>query len=250
MLLQELRGDPKGFEEDLILLNDWYPHSVELQEALAAFYQDRGNWAETLAVWERVLGAHPASVKAQAGRGMALEQLGRLQEALLAYQRALDQDPRNPERYENLFRLYRRLNREHERLVEKYHVEAGLDADDRMVFQLMPREGYGKLTFYLACGPGFPDDGPTAFLMVGGKPHPLFSPSLTIWSAEHRLVEVADDMVEWLTWSLDDYLAAAEEALDQGAYRVAADWLTIVLSINPRAPRAARLLAQAQAPLG
>ncbi len=144
----------------------------------------------------------------------------------------------------------RRLNREHERLVGKYHVEAGMDADDRMVFQLMPREGYGKLTFYLACGPGFPDDGPTAFLMVGGKPHPLFSPSLTIWSAEHWLVEVADDMVEWLTWSLDDYLAAAEEALDQGAYRVAADWLTIVLSINPRAPRAARLLAQAQAPLG
>ena len=116
VLLRELRGDPKGFEEDLILLNDWYPHSVELQEALAAFYQDRRNWAEALAVWERVLGAHPASVKAQTGRGKAMEQLGRLEEALLAYHRALDQDPRNQERYEDLFRLYRRLKREEDLL--------------------------------------------------------------------------------------------------------------------------------------
>ena len=45
-----------------------------------------------------------------------MEQLGRLEEALLAYHRALDQDPRNQERYEDLFRLYRRLKREEDLL--------------------------------------------------------------------------------------------------------------------------------------
>jgi tetratricopeptide (TPR) repeat protein len=115
-LLQELRGDPEAFGEDLLLLNEWYPHSVELQEALAAFYQNRGDWLEALDVWEQVLSAHPASMKAQAGRGMALEQLGRLEEAIVAYRRALDQDPRNEERYEDLLRIYRRLNQEEELL--------------------------------------------------------------------------------------------------------------------------------------
>jgi tetratricopeptide (TPR) repeat protein len=89
---------------------------VELKEALAAFYQQQGNWAGALEVWEQVLSAHPTSVKALAGRGNALEQLGRLEEALLAYHRALDQDPRSEERYEDLFRLYRRLKREGELL--------------------------------------------------------------------------------------------------------------------------------------
>lgn len=115
-LLQELRGGPRAFREDLLLLNEWYPHSVELKEALAAFYQQQGNWAGALEVWEQVLSAHPTSVKALAGRGNALEQLGRLEEALLACHRALDQDPRSEERYEDLFRLYRRLKREGELL--------------------------------------------------------------------------------------------------------------------------------------
>jgi len=116
VLLQELQGDPQAFREDLLLLTEWYPHSVELQEALAAFYQKQGNWAEALSVWEQVLSAHPTSVKALAGRGRALERLGRLEKALLAYHRALDQDPRSEDRYEDLFRLYRRLKRERELL--------------------------------------------------------------------------------------------------------------------------------------
>ena len=117
VLLEQLRGDPEAFREDLLLLTEWYPHSVELKEALAAFYQKRENWAEALAVWEQVLGTHPTSVKALAGRGYTLEQLGRWEEALLAYRRALDQDPRNEERYQDLFRLYLRLGREEDLLV-------------------------------------------------------------------------------------------------------------------------------------
>jgi hypothetical protein len=142
-----------------------------------------------------------------------------------------------------------RLNREHDRLVAKYHVEADVEPDGQMVFQLMPRTGYGKLTFYLACQAGFPDEGPSAFLMVAGTRQPLFSPALNVWSSQHSLAEVADDMIEWLAWSLEEYVKTADEALQRGDYQEAADWLSVVLSINPRMPRAARLLARAQAAL-
>jgi hypothetical protein len=143
-----------------------------------------------------------------------------------------------------------RLNEEHERLRPGYDVEAKITPEEHVVFCLRPKSGYGKLTFYLACGPGFPESGPTAFLSTGEKQHPLFSPAMHNWSAqEHWMADIADGMVEWLTWSLDEYMATAEQALNQGDYQEAADWLIIVLSIDPRRPRAARLLARAQAPL-
>jgi hypothetical protein len=143
-----------------------------------------------------------------------------------------------------------RLNEEHRRLAQSYDVEAELTPEEQMIFCLRPKSGYGRLTFYLVCGPGFPKNGPTAFLSTGEKQYPLFSPAMHNWSAvEHWLVDIADGMVEWLTWSLDEYMTTAEKALNQGEYAEAADWLTIVLSIDPRRPRAARLLARAQAPL-
>jgi len=144
-----------------------------------------------------------------------------------------------------------RLKLEHERLAQKYHVEATLAPNgQQLIFRLMPKSEYGKLAFYLAFGPGFPDKAPAAFLLAGGKQHPLFSPGISNWSAGQWLVGVADDLIEWLAWSLEQYVATAEEALDQSDYQEAADLLTVVLSIDPRTPRAARLLARAQAPLG
>jgi hypothetical protein len=143
-----------------------------------------------------------------------------------------------------------RLNQEHERLAQKYHVEARIASNGQMIFRLMPRRAWGKLAFCLACEQGFPSKAPVAFLLAGDKRHPLVSPGLNDWSAEQWLVEVADDLVEWLVWSLDQYVATAAEALDRDDYQEAADLLTMVLSIEPRTPRAARLLARAQAPLG
>jgi len=60
---------------------------------------------------------------------------------------------------------------------------------------------------------------------------------------------MADELVSWLAWSLDQYVAAAEEALNRGDYQEAVDLLSVVLAIDPHTPRAARLLARAQAPL-
>jgi hypothetical protein len=142
-----------------------------------------------------------------------------------------------------------RLRLEYEQLAHTYHVEPALMPDGQMVFRLTPKDKHEKLAFYLACGPGFPSKGPEAFLLAGDRRHPLSSPRLVNWSVRGWLVEVADELVEWLAWSLEQYVAAAEEALGQGDYQEAADLLTVVLAIDPRTPRAARLLARAQAPL-
>ncbi len=142
-----------------------------------------------------------------------------------------------------------RLNQEHERLSQGYEVEASMDQDAHMIFRLRPKSGYGKLTFHLVCGPGFPEESPTAFLLIDGTRHPIFSPGLNDWSADQWLVDIADGMAEWLKWSLDEYMTSAKKALAQEAYQEAADWLTVILSLEPRRPRAARLLAKAQAPL-
>ena len=145
--------------------------------------------------------------------------------------------------------IAKRLAWEHQQLITKYHVNATLGTGEQMTFRLMPKSEYGKLVFYLICEDGFPNSGPSAFLLGGNKQHRLFSPGMNNWSAEHRLVDIADGMIEWLEWSLDEYVNKAIEALNGGACQEAADWLTVVLSIDPRKPRAARLLAQAQAPL-
>ena len=142
-----------------------------------------------------------------------------------------------------------RLNQEHERLAEKYQVEPALAADGQVFFQLSPKRKYAQLTFYLVCEAGFPQKAPRAYLRAGDKPYPLSSPGLSNWSVGQWLVEVADELVKWMVFSLDQYLAAGEAALNRGDYHEAADLLAAVLAIEPRTPRAARLLARAQAPL-
>jgi hypothetical protein len=145
--------------------------------------------------------------------------------------------------------VVRRLKLEHERLAAKYQVKAAVAPNGQLVFRLTPQGRYEKLVFYLACGGGFPNKGPVAFLAAGGKQHALSGPLLSDWSDRRWLVEVADDLVDGLKWSLGQYMVAAEEALDRGDYQEAADLLTAVLSVDPRTPGAGRLLARAQARL-
>jgi hypothetical protein len=142
-----------------------------------------------------------------------------------------------------------RIDQERERLADRYHVEPALAPNGQMYFRLSPKQKYENLSFYLAAGPGFPDKAPHLFLLVGGKPHPISTPSLVAWSSGTWLVQLADELVQWLAFSTDEYLTAAEEALKRGQYHEAADLLTVVLAIDPRTPGAARLLARAQARL-
>lgn len=144
----------------------------------------------------------------------------------------------------------KRLTVEREQLEKKYRVEPAVTREGKVIFRLMPKNEHQDMVFYMACEPGFPDKPPLAFLSIRGDRYPLLSPSLSEWSAEQRLVRIADDLVEWQAHLLDQKIAAAEEALKRGTYQEASDLLVMVLLVEPRKPRAARLLAQAQAMLG
>jgi hypothetical protein len=113
----------------------------------------------------------------------------------------------------------------------------------------MPKSEHEDMVFYIACGAGFPDKAPTAFLSLRGDRYPLLSPALDEWSAEKSLLGLADDLLQWQIRLLDQQMAAAREAISRGDYKGASDRLVMVLLIDPRKPEAAQLLAQAQARL-
>jgi hypothetical protein len=141
----------------------------------------------------------------------------------------------------------RRLEVEHKWLAQEYRVESAVSPNGQVIFRLMPKAEHEDMVFYIACGPGFPDKAPTAFLSIRGDRYPLLSPVLNEWSAEKSLLNVADDLLKWQVRLLDQQVATAQEAFDRGDYKEASDLLVMVLLIDPRKPGAARLLAQAQA---
>jgi hypothetical protein len=140
-----------------------------------------------------------------------------------------------------------RLNQEYHRLAEKYQTESALTPSGQVFFRLSPKRKYQKLAFCFAVEDEFPDKAPEVYLIVDGRPRRISIPSLGSWSASSWLVDLADELVEWLAFSIDEYLTAAEEALGRGNYAAAADLVKLVLSIEPRTPGAPRLLARAQA---
>jgi len=140
-----------------------------------------------------------------------------------------------------------RLNREHQQLVQRYSVEPALSPQGQIFYRLSPRQKYERLSFYLVAGSGFPEKAPHVFLLIGGKPYRISTPSLGNWTAQTQLTDVADELVEWLAFSVDEYMVEAKTALDRGDHASAQDLLTVVLAIDPRAPGAARMLARAQA---
>jgi hypothetical protein len=142
--------------------------------------------------------------------------------------------------------IAKRLEVEHKWLVQRYRVESSVTPDGKVVFRLMPKGEYQDVVFYLACGPGFPDKAPVAFLVVRGDRYPLLRPALNEWAADNWLYEVADGLVEWQVKLLDQQVVTAEEEINRGNYEEASDRLAMVLLINPRMPGAARLLARAE----
>ncbi len=143
-----------------------------------------------------------------------------------------------------------RLDLERKWLTRKYRVESAVAPGGKVIFRLMPKEEHEDMVFYISCEAGFPDKAPAAFLSIRGDQYPLLSPGLNEWSAEQSLIKVADDLVEWQVRLLDQQIEAAEESLARGEYQRASDLLVMVLLIDPRKPRAARLLGQVQAMLG
>jgi tetratricopeptide (TPR) repeat protein len=104
-LLQEIDGDAL-FGEDLARLQSWYPGSVELRIALAHYYANKAQWQEALAAWQGLLRDHPLEAEAHRGAGQALENLGRRDQAVVSYLRALDLEPNAADLYGSLDRLH------------------------------------------------------------------------------------------------------------------------------------------------
>ncbi len=142
-----------------------------------------------------------------------------------------------------------RLSQERELLEQKYQIEPSIASDGQVYLKLTPKHKYETLSFYLACGPGFPRQAPRAFMLAGKRPYPLSSLGLNNWTERQNLAAVADELLEWLAFAPDEYIAAAEQAISDGDYATATDLLLLVLKIEPRTARAPRLLAQAQAAL-
>lgn len=104
-LLREIDGDAV-FQEDLSRLQSWYPGSVDLSAALARLFREKEEWEKSLAAWQRILRDHPLDREAQEGEGLARERLGQKDQAIMAYRRALELDPRSADLYAALRRLY------------------------------------------------------------------------------------------------------------------------------------------------
>ncbi len=104
-LLRKIDGDAL-FEEDLSRLQSWYPGSVDLSAALGRVFSEKERWDDSLAAWQRILRDHPLDTEAQEGAGHALEKLGRTEEAVMAYRRALETDSRSADLYAALRNLY------------------------------------------------------------------------------------------------------------------------------------------------
>jgi len=104
-LLREIDGDAL-FEEDLTRLQEWYPGSVDLSAGLGRLFKEKERWGDSLAVWERILHDHPLDAEAREGAGLAMEKQGQTDQAIMAYRRALEVDPRSADLYAALRRLY------------------------------------------------------------------------------------------------------------------------------------------------
>jgi Flp pilus assembly protein TadD len=94
------------YERDLRRLIAWFPSSRELKTALGRHLADEERWGEAAGQWQGLLRTDPQVAEAQLGLAIALERLGRGEEAALAFLRAVELDPRSPAIYDGLVRAY------------------------------------------------------------------------------------------------------------------------------------------------
>ena len=95
------------FVSDVMMLMEWYPHSIDLRAALAAHYLGAGKAAEAADLWRSVLTDSPGYVEGHLGLGASLEASGEYAAAAVSYRRALGLDPDNRGVYSALRNVYR-----------------------------------------------------------------------------------------------------------------------------------------------
>jgi len=101
-------GDPARAESLFRTASDLAPDDPEPRNNLASALLAEGREGEALPLLDGVLAGHPRHVPARINRGVALARLGRLQEAVAEYLRALELDPGNADAAYNLERARER----------------------------------------------------------------------------------------------------------------------------------------------
>ena len=74
--------------------------------AVGRVLEEQGRFEEARAHWLEVLEDLPTTAEAHLGLARSLERIGKPEEARIAYRRARDLDPENPDIYAALLRLY------------------------------------------------------------------------------------------------------------------------------------------------
>jgi tetratricopeptide (TPR) repeat protein len=133
-LLRTLHNGTEDFEEDLAMLLDWYPHSVELKEAAGSFYESEARWEDARRMWANVLEMDPMSYPAQYGMAKALENVDEFDQAALFYRRALGIDSSDTSLYDGLFRVYTAMGKREE-LLSILERHAILDSRNPLLFE-------------------------------------------------------------------------------------------------------------------
>ncbi len=116
-LLRKLDGNNKRFEADIRKLSQWYPHSIELKEALAGVLEKEGKLDEAYTTWLKILEKNPTNANAHKHMARILYKQGKTKKAILEYRRALDLNPKDQSVYKNLIEIYKREKKE-ERLLQ------------------------------------------------------------------------------------------------------------------------------------
>ena len=107
-LLRKLSGNDDKYKRELSNLIDLYPHTVELQIALAQLYTEMKNYKEAIKLWRYILIKHSRNIEAYKGISYCYMQTGDIDRAIKSYKITLDVDPDDTSIYENLITLYKK----------------------------------------------------------------------------------------------------------------------------------------------
>jgi len=104
--IHERRGDSEKAAELLDKAVTAQPHDLATAQRVAVIHQRAGRFQRAVELYDRVLARHPQLREAHHNRGLASLSLGDREAAERSLLRAIEIDPRKPDSYQSLARIY------------------------------------------------------------------------------------------------------------------------------------------------
>ena len=111
ILLRNLSKDDETYKKELAHLIELYPHTVELQVALAKLYTEKKLYKDAVGLWRFILIKYSRNIEAYKGISYCYKKMGDRERALKSYKIALDINPNDKSIYENIIELYSEKNK-------------------------------------------------------------------------------------------------------------------------------------------